>query len=363
MKKIIHIINGLDLGGTETALFRLLCITHTEHQIFVIALNNPGHYSKKIEALGIPVYHLIFRKNPLFACFRLYCYIKHIQPDIVQTWLYHADLFGGLSAKWCGVKKIIWGIRCEGVGLKPKTALIKQICARFSPSIPHHIITNSQKAAMNHIQSGYDPQKIQVIANGFDPNAFYLEKNAHKRPSNNTITIGTLARFHEDKGYFNLIQIIDIICDAQPNVYFVLCGEGCHTTNNTLNTRLKTLRHQNNVILINGVSDTKTYLNTLDIFILPSKTESFPNSLAEAMLCELPCIATDVGEVRQIGGEYIVLVPPEDPSQLASACLMMLQKTCQQRAQLGALARQRVEEHYSILTYKKHIEMIYSINN
>src|SRR3990167_6133569 len=101
MQKITHIINGLDLGGTETTLYRLLCsMPASEFQFVVIVLNEPGHYSAAIEALGIPIHYLSIKKtNSIKACYQLIRLIKRIKPDVVQTWLYHADLIGGVCAK------------------------------------------------------------------------------------------------------------------------------------------------------------------------------------------------------------------------------------------------------------------------
>src|SRR3990167_10908688 len=113
MKKIVHVINELALGGTETALYRLLQSLHQDYQFHVIALRGEGYYSKPIEALGIPVTHLRMRALPVAGLYQLFRTIKQLQPDIVQTWLYHADFIGGLCAKGCGVKRIIWNIRCE----------------------------------------------------------------------------------------------------------------------------------------------------------------------------------------------------------------------------------------------------------
>ncbi|MDP3706325.1 MAG: glycosyltransferase [Legionellaceae bacterium] len=359
-KKIIHIINGLELGGSETALYRSLCAMRDSKYIFhVIVLNTPGYYSPRIENLDIPVHHLAIQNTNLIAvCYRLLCLMKQIKPDIVQTWLYHADLIGGVGAKLCGVKHIIWGIRCEGVNLKRSTRWIKKTCALLSWIIPDVILTNSKIAAKNHIKAGYNSKKIAIIYNGFDSVTF-RRNPLHRKEDGSKIVIGTLARFHPDKNYPNLIQAIQMICSQCDHVYFVLCGQGCHPDNSELNALLTPLIDQDRIILINGVENTASYLNSLDLFVLPSKTEGFPNSLAEAMLCELPCVATDVGEVRDMLGDTGLVVPNNDPNSLAAACLSMLSKSPDERQQLGALARQRIEQHYSTMNNTNQVETLY----
>jgi len=341
--KIMHVINGLGLGGTETALYRLLVAmqqSSDEHSFFVVVLGDADYYASKIEALGVPVYGL-----KKFKIGYLIALIRRIKPDVVQTWLYHSDVIGGVCAKLCGVKQIIWSIRCEGIGLKKTTYLIKKMGAMLSWIVPDWIVMNSKGAAQHHVLSGYCAKKIKVIYNGFDADLFFPNRT---RRLGLGPTIGTLARFHKDKDYSNLIQAIDSVCESFPQVSFILCGKGCHDDNPELNRLLSKLIHRNKVKLINGVVDSAEYLNNLDIFVLPSRTESFPNSLAEAMLCGLPCIATDVGEVRAIMGEAGLLIPKENSPALAAACLVMLQKSKSEREPLGLLARHRIEQRYAL---------------
>ncbi|MDF1757026.1 MAG: glycosyltransferase [Legionellaceae bacterium] len=365
MKKIIHVINSLELGGSETSLFRLIRASRDNYQIYVIVLGNQGYYSQKIAEMNIPIYYLDIQKSPIKAYLKLLSHMKKIKPDVVQTWLYHSDLIGGMAAKFCRVKKIIWGIRCEGVGLKKNTRLIKYICARFSKLIPSAIITNSEKSIQNHIQAGYEAETIRLIHNGFDSKEIFPEKKKSRRYlhrhnlPDNAIVIGSLARFHKNKDYFNLIKAIKLVEDTNPHVYFILCGDGCHNKNEKLSQMLERLHNPERVILIDGVDDPVCYLNSIDIFIQPSKTEGFSNSLAEAMLCGLPCIATDVGETRNICGDAGLTTPSQNHQQLALACLTMLNKTEQERKTIGVLARQRIASNYSIEQYQNKIQAIY----
>lgn len=366
MKTILHVINTLDLGGTETVLYRLLCHMPRDNYAFaVIALRGEGYYSSKIEALGIPVYHLTLKKTNLIRTyFRLISLIKKIQPDIVQTWLYHSDVLGGLAAKHCGVQKIIWSIRCEGQQLKRATAWVKRIGAWLSPYIPHCITTNSSVAIAQHIQAGYQAQKMQVLYNGFNPHCFAPNKPASRcigeqSFAEEALVIGTLARFHPDKGYETLIRAIDTVCASHPLVYFVFCGRGCNQDNHELRTMIQSLIYPDRVLLMDGTDKPADYLNQLDIFILPSMTEAFPNSLAEAMLCERPCIATHVGDVKTILGNTGLLVPPGSYQKLANACISLIQKPEDERKRMGTLARRSIEERYSMTRYVENLTAIY----
>ena len=406
MKKILHIVNELNVGGSETALYRqLLALQDQAYTFYVIVLSKPGYYSEPIKNLGIPIYYLAINKtNILKALYQLITLIKKIEPDIVQTWLYHSDFLGGLCAKFCGVKKIIWGIRCEGVQLKSTTKWVKRGCALLSWIVPNFIITNSQAALHQHSRTGYQSRKMQIIYNGFDTELFAPQPVRHpehpvRHPERsegtpthdpvpesrrslatlgmtyrisgmtcervaaylpeNALLIGTLARFHQDKDYPNLIQAIDTVCALHDNVYFLFCGQDCDDNNLQLNSMLTTLTYRNRVILLGKTDNAASYLNQLNIFILSSQTESFPNCLGEAMACGLACIATDVGEARVLLGDTGLIVPPNDPTQLASACLTMLNKSENARTQNGVAARQRIKKHYSIAQHKQQIQALY----
>jgi glycosyltransferase involved in cell wall biosynthesis len=282
----------------------------------------------------------------------------------VQTWLYHSDLVGGVIAKLCGVRKVLWGVRCEGIGLKRTTQRIKTFCALLSRIVPDLILTNSRAAANRHVKAGYSSKKIKVVHNGFDTSQFAPRKISSAKIGDkivptDSLIIGTLARFHKDKDYFTLIKAIDSICEVHNNVRFVLCGQGCSDGNEELNTMLRSLVYQDQVILIDGVSDPSVYLNNLNIFLLTSRTEAFPNSLAEAMLCGLPCISTDVGEVRDILGDAGLIIPHGDPEKLILACLSMINLSESERKHLGFLARARIENRYSMLNYIRNMASIY----
>ncbi|MCX7123572.1 MAG: glycosyltransferase [Gammaproteobacteria bacterium] len=107
--KIVHIITGFNQGGAETALYRLISnLTPLKYEITVISLTGPGFYSDKILELNLPIYYLRMNKfNCIAKLFILAGILKKIKPDIVHTWMYHANLLGGLATKLKKKKKII----------------------------------------------------------------------------------------------------------------------------------------------------------------------------------------------------------------------------------------------------------------
>lgn len=115
MKKIAHVIIGLNVGGAELMLQRLILNSNKNNQFehSVISLTDLGSIGYELKQQGVAVYSLGMKSltsAPLMF-FKLQKLLKKIQPHVVQTWMYHSDLLGGLAAKSVGVKKIIWGIR------------------------------------------------------------------------------------------------------------------------------------------------------------------------------------------------------------------------------------------------------------
>src|SRR5690554_6689505 len=111
MKKIVHIITGLGSGGAENMLHKLLKYSdRKEYYHEVISLMDEGVYGEKIERLGIKVHCLNLRKKNIFNSLiqsRRICK----DADIINTWLYHADIFGFVVSKVLLRKKLIWNIR------------------------------------------------------------------------------------------------------------------------------------------------------------------------------------------------------------------------------------------------------------
>src|SRR5699024_8837320 len=110
--KIFHIITGLNMGGAEAMLYKLLQnIDKSKYDINVISMMDEGFYGPKIQKIGIDVYTLNMKSGkPSFtAVLEARKLIK--DADIVQTWLYHADLLGYIITRFSKRKKLIWGIR------------------------------------------------------------------------------------------------------------------------------------------------------------------------------------------------------------------------------------------------------------
>src|ERR1051326_2654943 len=143
----------------------------------VISLTDVGPVGERIRRQGITVSALgMGRGRPgVSGLVRLARHLRRTAPDLVQTWMYHADLVGGLAARLARNIPVVWGIRngvLEPIGNKRSTIWTAKACARLSGRLPRRIIVNSERARRFHETMGYCAARMTVIPNGFDLTAF-----------------------------------------------------------------------------------------------------------------------------------------------------------------------------------------------
>jgi glycosyltransferase involved in cell wall biosynthesis len=324
--KIIHIITGLNDGGSENFLFKL-CKYDKKNKHIVISLTGAGKYKLLLKKIGIKVFCLNANFFSIHKFFYLMKLISLLKPNIVQTWLVHADFIGGIAARLAGVKSIIWNIRyskLKASEVKLSTIMILRALSIISSFIPQYIIINSKKAKKIYEIYGYDKKKLKYIPNGFNfsdlkPNEDQKKKFKKKnRIKKKTPLIGNVARYDPTKDHTTLLNALSIIQSKKIRFFCILVGTNIFNNKN-LTYLIKNLKLKNNVKLMKPQNNISEVMNGIDIHVLSSITESFPNVLAESMACGTPCITTDVGDARSIVGKDGWVIDSKDPNKLANA--------------------------------------------
>lgn len=182
---IFHIISGLSAGGAERNLYNI-CTNNKKNKHVVVSLTNIGEFGKLLKQKKIEVYcfNLKSKIHLIKNLYLLYKLLTSRKPDIVQTWLYHADLIGGLIAKLAGCNNIYWNLRQSKFLTESKnkfTYIVILINSKISSWLPKMIICNSSLAKRVHIKLGYDSKKFKVIYNGVDTGKFYINSNIKKK--------------------------------------------------------------------------------------------------------------------------------------------------------------------------------------
>lgn len=332
--KSLHIITGLNDGGAEAVLYRL-CTHDQSSQHHVVSLMDSGKYGPMLTKAGVPVTCLNMKQGKISVrgLWKLWRLIRELRPDIIQTWMYHADLVGGITARLAGQRNIIWGIHhstLDPAESQRSTILVAKACARLSRIVPRRIICCAEKSYEVHAELGYDRARMRVVPNGYDLSVFQpdpvagLQLRQELALSPSEPLIGFVARFDPYKDHETLLRSLAVLNDKGDCPQCLLIGTGMETTNTVLVDKISDLGLNTCVHLLGRRNDIPTVMNALDLHVMSSMSEGFPNVLAEAMACGTPCVSTDVGDAASIIGGTGTVVSRRDPQALAGAITDLL---------------------------------------
>jgi len=374
--KILHVITGLDVGGAETTLHRLATtMDPARFACRVVSLVAPGEMGRRLAKEGVGVDSLGMRRgvpSPAGLA-RLAGMMRSFRPQVVQTWLYHADLLGWASRALAfpvGARpRLVWNIRCAFMDLAryPRTtALTLRACAVLS-RFPDAVVTNSAAARDFHLGLGYAPRRFEVIPNGFDAERFRPDAEARLAVRTelglgaDDLVIGHAARFDPMKDHRTLLQAAGMAARELPGAVFVLAGRGVDRDNEDLAAWLAEAGlDSGRVRLLGERHDLERVMAALDLHVSSSVGESLPNVVGEAMACGVPSVVTDVGDSAALVGDTGEVVPPGDVRALARAMVRMAGLGRVGRDALGLSARERVVAGFSPAAAARRYEALYA---
>lgn len=356
---IAHVIIDLNVGGAELMLKRLVSgHSRLGARHVVISLTDLGSIGNEMLASGFEVYALgttsiLSMFNSVLGLRKL---LRKLRPDIVQTWMYHSDLIGGLVAYSLGIKSVIWGVRSTDIskGGSRITIWLRYLCAILSSFIPSRIVCAAERSLIVHKEIGYDSSRMVVIPNGFELERLtvspleVLELRSDLRLNDNGLVIGFVGRFNRVKGLDFFVRAAELIAKSCPNVYFLLVGRDLDPNNEEIVAWIKKTGVPDRFRLLGERADVPNCLAAMDIFCLSSRTEGFPNVVGEAMLMGVPCVVADVGDAAYLVGDTGLVVPKEDHEALAEGVLELIGMTRDQRFAMGQASRKRILDSFTM---------------
>ena len=373
--EVMHVITSLGVGGAETMLARLVSrdtagsVSHS-----VVSLKPGGALRTRLEDAGIPVRDVGIgrRRGVLAGLVRLARIMRTTRPAVVQSWLYHADLLATLALALSGRRaatRLLWGVRCSDMDLRQygySTRCTLKLLALLS-SWTDLVLCNSDAGLAAHERLGYRPPRWRVIPNGLDLDRFRPHSGeraairAELGLSGGSFVVGMCARVDPMKDHDNFVKAAATFAETAPEARFVLVGAGTDKAGSALDRAIASSGIGERFVLLGQRQDIGQVYAAFDVATLTSAFgEGFPNVLAEAMACGLPCVATDVGDSASIIGESGLVVPPRNSNALAAAWDMLRHESSDRRATRGAAARRRVASRYALDTMIEAYRTLYT---
>jgi len=369
--RVLNVITSLSVGGAETMLRNVvLGLDRARFEAAVLSLTGKEQLGAELEAAGIAVTALAAKGGVLLPRHLLMAkrFAAAWRPDVIHAWMYH----GNVLSYWL-----------QASAVKPRPVLITSV--RGALNAPHvqkrmlrvvrridaglsgrasAIIFNSRASAQQHVGIGYAGERVAIIPNGFDverfsPNLQQREAVRKELTAGDQILIGLVGRFNPLKGHREFLHAASLVAQQDPRCAFVLVGRGCDANNDEIRSWLTSLNLQDRTRLLGERRDIPAVLNALDVVVCPSISESFPNSIGEAMSCGKPCVVTDVGDCAYLVADTGGVVAPGDVASLARAVLNLVSTESERRI-LGQRARERIANEFSLSKIVNEYGALYS---
>ena len=372
--RIVHVINSFEYGGAESMLCNLLL--HTDRARFepsVVALIDDLTVAGPIVRAGIPLVTMGMRPgvpDPR-GVVRLARHLRRQRPDVVQTWMDHSNLIGGIAARLARPvrpAKVVWGVHHSNhvPGLAKRSTLVTvACCARLSRRLADRIVCCSEHARGLYAQHGFAPERMTVIPNGFDTAHFRPDPDARSAVrreigvGSDAPIVGLVARYDPCKDHATFLRAVAALRRDRPQVQILMCGVNVDASNAELVSQLNSFGLMQNCHLLGARRDVARVYAALDVLASSSVSEAFPLVLGEAMSCGVPCVATDAGDSALIVGDTGRIVPVGDANALARALGEVLSMSDVERTAISAAARKRVQERFDLTSVTRRYAQLY----
>jgi glycosyltransferase involved in cell wall biosynthesis len=367
----MHVITRLGRGGAPMMLYKLIrqsLAGGRQHTHIVVTLLDENHFEHEFRTLDIEVITLWMKRGlpSWLAARKLSRLLSHFKPDLVHGWMYHANIAASISARReCPVTWSIHHSLDEVAREKPLTRLLIRH-GHLLQSRVSRIVYCSKSSRSQHELIGYPTSKGTVIPNGFDcvefrpDQAARYEVRAALELGDDNFVIGHLARFHPMKNHDGLLEAFALVRKHHPAARLVMAGMGIDNSNVALVKKVNALGIAGNIRLLGTRKDTPRLMNAFDGYVSSSSWgEAFPVVLGEAMASGLPCVATDLGDSAEIIGDTGIIVAPNDSRALSDAIAKLIEHGASARRNLGAAARQRILDRYSLETVERAYSQLY----
>ncbi|WP_331377177.1 glycosyltransferase family 4 protein [Sinorhizobium chiapasense] len=351
---IMHVITNLTASaGAETMLARLLR-SSSDDRVIVVSLMGVSDRNRNL-ANNPAVVYVSLQANSIAslpgAVLRLASLIRKEQPDVILCWMYHAMVAGTVAATISRRETpVFWNVRqsLDDPACLTRSSRIAIAVAKLLSHQPSGIIYNSARALHLHGAYGYTNRNTVVIPNGFELPQLAASTGTTAR------RIGIVGRFHPQKDHGTFFKAAAAVIRTHPQAIFSAAGNGLSKDNPAVVELMTQAGLPVHAVELKGeISDMSVFYQNIDVLVLSSRTEGFPNVIAEAMSYGKPIVTTDVGDAAAVAGNAGIAVPARDPEALAWAIREILDLPPVEYARYARNARERVENEYAMAAISK----------
>lgn len=357
--RIAFCVTDLDPGGAERALVQL--VTRLDRHRFnpaVICLSSPGVLVEKLEAANVPVKCLGARRWwDMRLLWRLSAELKRLRPQILQTFLFHANVTGRLAAWWCGVPHVFSGIRVA----ERRRNLHLQLDRWTESLVDRHVCVSQSVADYSRDVAHLSARKLCVIPNGVDAERFVSATPLDLRPWNiqadDDVWV-TVGRLDPQKGPWILFEALQKLLLTHPRLKLLWAGQG--PLKDEMQRWIDDRKLADSIHLIGWQDNIAGLLRAAQGFVLASQWEGMPNVILEAQAAGLPVISTAAEGVAEIilPGETGWIVPVGNAAELAR-CWDDALNNRDLTQRIAAAGQQRVQQHFTWDTMAERYMAIY----
>jgi len=275
--------------------------------------------------------------------------VRRIRPDVLCSFLGVPNIVATALKACFPSMPVVWSVRSSDVDLK-QYGYFARLCSKveiFLSRFADRIVFNSSSGLDYGASKGMAAAKAEVVFNGIDTDAFFMNRPVgadlrDKWLGDGEFLIGIVARLDPMKDHETFLRAVSIVSKTDIRYRFVCVGEG--PLEAELAKSSAELGVDDVLTWAGRRSDMMRVYNSLDLCVLSSISEGFPNVLGEAMACGVPCVTTDVGDAFQIVGSSGGVVAKGDPEALASSIM----RFAEQRRLLAQTVRSTVVENFSL---------------
>lgn len=336
------------MGGAEHVVVNLAdALVARGHQVKIAYLTGEALVLPKSASIEVISIGMQGSKDFCKAYFKLRRVVKNFKPDVVHGHMIHANLLSRLLRLTISIPKLVCTSHSNNEG-----GALRILSYRLTDRLADISTNVSQDAVDEFVKKGaVKAGRMVAVVNGIDINRFVFNTNSrtalrHQLNLESKKMLLAVGRLDKPKDYPNLLNAIAQLVNTRKDFKVFIAGDG--PLKSELLSLVKRLEITDFVEFLGVRRDIPELMSAADFFVLPSAWEGFGLVVAEAMACKRVVVATDCGGVKEVVGSNGFLVEPKNNDLLAQALNEALNLSNAECAEIGAGARQRIMDHFSL---------------